>query len=317
MKLFHGTDNADIARPTVLTLGVFDGLHLGHQLVMKTVVDRARAVGGVPTVITFEPHPRAVLHPQSAPPLLQTFDQKIEALSVLGIEQTIVIHFDNAFAQIRAEDFLRDVVVDRLHAKEVYLGRGFFFGHNREGNINLLRRVSEQLGFRADEVPEVRLRGERIGSTVIRQLLLDGRVNLARRMLGRPYGVEGPVARGDARGVGLGFPTANVQPHNRVIPRRGVYVTATLIEGQWRRSVTNIGVRPTFGDALEPSVETHVIDWSGDLYGDVLRVRFLHRLRDEKKFGSVVELKSQIERDVSRAQRFFQRTGVKRSLTIV
>jgi riboflavin kinase / FMN adenylyltransferase len=316
MRLFHGTDNANIARPTVLTLGVFDGLHLGHQLVMKTVVDRARGINAVPTVITFEPHPRAVLHPESAPPLLQTFDQKIEALTVLGIEQTIVIPFDQAFAQIRAEDFLRDVVVDRLHAKEVYLGRGFFFGHNREGNIELLRRVSEQLGFIADEVPEVRLHGKRIGSTIIRQLLLDGRVNLARRMLGRPYGVEGPVARGDARGVGLGFPTANVQPHNRVIPRRGVYVTATLIEGQWRRSVTNIGVRPTFGAALAPSVETHVIKWTGDLYGDVVRVRFLHPLRDEKKFRSIDELRSQIERDVLRAEGYFKRTGVKSSLLI-
>src|SRR5215813_7192043 len=317
MRLFHGTDNADIARPTVLTLGVFDGLHLGHQLIMKTVVDRARASNAVPTVITFEPHPRAVLHPESAPPLLQTFDQKIEALGVLGIEQTIVIHFNQAFSQIRAEDFLREVVVDRLHAKEVYLGRGFFFGHNREGNIDLLRRVSEQLGFVADEVPEVRLRGKRIGSTVIRQLLSDGRVNLARRMLGRPYGVEGPVAKGDARGADLGFPTANVQPHNRVIPRRGVYVTSTLIEGKWRRSVTNIGVRPTFGDALEPSVETHVIGWSGDLYGDVLRVRFLHRLRDERKFGSVDELKKQIKSDVARAMQYFNRLGVKRTLSIV
>ena len=317
MRLFHGTDNAAIARPTVLTLGVFDGLHLGHQLIMKTVVDRARAINAVPTVITFEPHPRAVLHPESAPPLLQTFDQKIEALSVLGIEQAIVIHFDSAFSRIHAEDFLRDVVVDRLHAKEVYLGHGFFFGNNREGNIDLLRRASEKLGFLSDEVPEVRLRGKRIGSTVIRELLLNGRVNLARRMLGRPYGVEGPVARGDARGVGLGFPTANVQPHNRVIPRRGVYVTATLIEGQWRRSVTNIGVRPTFGDALASSVETHVINWTGDLYGDVLRVRFLHRLRDEKKFNSINELKFQIERDVTRAERYFEHAGVKRSLVIV
>src|SRR4249920_1391737 len=190
MRLFHGTENAEIARSTVLTLGVFDGLHLGHQLIMRTVVDRARATGAVPTVITFEPHPRAVLHPESAPPLLQTFDQKIEALGVLGIEQTIIIHFDRAFSQIRAEDFLREVVKDRLHAKEVYLGRGFAFGHNREGNIDLLRRVSASLGFVADEVPEVRLRGQRIGSTRIRELLLNGRVNLARRMLGRPYGVE-------------------------------------------------------------------------------------------------------------------------------
>ena len=161
MRLFHGTDNAEIARPTVLTLGVFDGLHLGHQAIIRTVVERARAAGASATVLTFEPHPRAVLHPESAPPLLQTFDQKIEALGVLGIDQTIVIHFDKAFARIRADDFLRAVVAERLHAKEVYLGTGFAFGHNREGNINLLRAISKDLGFFADEVPEVRLRGRR------------------------------------------------------------------------------------------------------------------------------------------------------------
>jgi riboflavin kinase/FMN adenylyltransferase len=317
MRLFHGTDNADIARPTVLTLGVFDGLHLGHQLIMKTIVERARAADAVPTVITFEPHPRAVLHPDSAPPLLQTFDQKMEALGVLGIEQTIVIHFDEKFSQIRAEDFLREVVVSRLHAKEVYLGRGFAFGHDREGNIDLLRKVSDRLGIIADEVPEVRLRGHRIGSTRIRELLLEGRVNLARRMLGRPYGVEGPVVRGAERGAQLGFPTANIHPRNRVIPRRGVYVTATLLEGQWRCSVTNIGMRPTFDDGTETSVETHIMNWSGDLYGNVVRVRFLHRLRDEKRFSSVDELRSQIAHDVARAEQFFARAGVERSLSIV
>ena len=317
MRLFHGTDNADIARPTVLTLGVFDGLHLGHQLIMQTVVERARSIGAVPTVITFEPHPRAVLHPESAPPLLQTFDQKIEALGVLGIEQTIVIHFDKGFAQIRAEDFLRDVIVDRLHAKEVYLGRGFAFGHNREGHIELLRSVSKQLGFFADEVPEVRLRERRVSSTRIRELLNQGRVNLARRMMGRPYGVEGRVVRGAERGVTLGFPTANLHPRNRVIPLNGVYVTATLLEGKWRRSVTNIGTRPTFEAEAETSVETFVMNWSGDLYGDVVRVRFLHRLRDETKFSSMEELRSQIERDVIRAQKYFQHAGVRKELSVI
>src|SRR5919202_1630529 len=246
MRLFHGTDNAEIARPTVLTLGVFDGLHLGHQLVMRTVVERARAVGAVPTVITFDPHPRAVLHAETAPPLLQTLDQKVEALGVLGIEQTIVVRFTREFARVRAEEFLRDVVHERLHAKEVYLGRGFAFGRGREGNIELWRKVSGELGLFADEVPEVRLRGQRISSSRIRALLAEGRVTLARRMLGRPYGVEGRVARGDERGRTIGFPTANLRPTNRVIPRGGVYVTATLIEGAWRRSVTNVGVRPTF-----------------------------------------------------------------------
>src|SRR5919107_4024042 len=231
MRLFHGYENAEIARPTVLTLGVFDGLHLGHQLIGRTVVDRARALGAVPTVITFDPHPRAVLHPESAPPLLQTFDQKVEAFGVLGVEQTIVIRFTREFASRSAEEFLRDVVYERLQAREAYLGRGFAFGRGREGDINLLRRVSGELGFFADEVPEVRLRGQRISSSRIRELLAGGSVNLARRMLGRPYGVEGRVVRGAARGAGLGFPTANLQPQNRVIPRSGVYVTATLVEG--------------------------------------------------------------------------------------
>src|SRR5687768_3093515 len=317
MRLFHGTENADIQRPTVLTLGVFDGLHLGHQLIIRTVAERASAVGAVPTVITFDPHPRAVLHPESSPPLLQTLDQKVEGFGILGIEQTIVIRFTPEFSQIRAEDFLRDVVKERLQAREVYLGRGFNFGHNREGNIELLKRVSQELNFVAGEVAEVRLRGQRVSSSKIRQLLAQGRVNLARRMLGRPYGVEGLVIRGKERGHTLGFPTANLHPQNRVIPAHGVYVTGTLIDGQWRRSVTNIGTRPTFETATEPSVETFVMNWSGDLYGDVIRVRFLYRLRDEKKFASLDDLRTQINKDVAQAERYFERAGARHVLSIL
>lgn len=317
MRLFHGTDNAGIHRPTVLTLGVFDGLHLGHQLIMNTVAERAKAIGAVPTVITFDPHPRAVLHPESAPPLLQTFDQKIEAFGALGIEQTIVVRFTPEFASIRAAEFLSDVVKDRLQAQEVYLGKGFAFGYNREGNIELLKRLGSEIGFVAGEVPEVKLRGRRVSSSKIRELLARGNVNLARRMLGRPYGVEGRVERGDQRGHQLGFPTANLRPQNRVIPKNGVYVTGTLIDGQWRRSVTNIGLRPTFVEATEPSVETYVMNWDGDLYGDVIRVRFLYRLRDERKFSSIDELKTQIDRDVERANSYFERAGTKHMLAVI
>ena len=317
MRLFHGTDNAEIQRPTVLTLGVFDGLHVGHQLIMRTVVERARETGAVPTVITFDPHPRSVLHPESAPPLLQTLDQKVEGFGVLGIEQTIVIRFDEKFSQTCAEEFLRDVVKERLHAKEVYLGRGFAFGHNREGNIELLRRVSQELGFFADEVPEVQVRSQRVSSSRVRGLLAEGKVNLARKLLARPYGVEGRVERGAERGSTLGFPTANLHPRNRVIPRNGVYVTGALIDGQWRRSVTNVGVRPTFGGDTEPSVETFVINWAGDLYGDVVRVRFLHRLRDERKFASIEELKAQIKKDVNSAERYFEKAGSRHVLALI
>jgi riboflavin kinase/FMN adenylyltransferase len=284
---------------------------------METVVERSAAVDAVSTAITFDPHPRAVLHPESAPPLLQTLDQRLANFEVLGIEQAIVVRFDEKFAAQHAEDFLHEIVHDRLHAKEVYLGKGFAFGKNRGGNIELLKRMGNELGFFADEVPEVQLRGHRISSSKIRELLSEGKVNLVRRMLGRPYGVEGVVVRGNRRGHTIGFPTANLRPHNRVIPRFGVYATATLVDGTWRKSITNIGVRPTFGKDLEPSIESYIFDFDGELYGDVLRVRFLHRIRDEKKFSGIDELKEQIERDTRRALNYFDRRGVQQMLEIL
>ena len=317
MKIFHGSENANILRPTVLTLGVFDGLHLGHQRIMQTVVERARAVEAHATAITFDPHPRAVLHPESAPPLLQTLDQRLANLEVLGVEQTIVIPFTREFASQPAEDFMSDIIHDRLHAKEVYLGKGFAFGKDRGGNIALLKSMSEKLGFVADEVDEVRLRGHRVSSSKIRQLLAEGRINLARRMLGRPYGVEGVIIRGNRRGHTIGFPTANLKPHNRVIPRYGVYATASLVGGTWRKSITNIGVRPTFENDADPSIESYIFDFDGDLYGDVLRVRFLHRIRDERKFNGINELKAQIERDTRRARNYFRHEGVKNMLDLL
>ena len=317
MKIFHGTENANIARPTVLTLGVFDGLHLGHQRIMQTVVERAKATGAIATAITFDPHPRAVLHPVSAPPLLQTLDQRLANFEVLGIEQAIVIPFSREFAAQPAMDFLTDIIRDRLHAKEVYLGRGFAFGKDRGGNIQLLREMSSKLGFVADEVNEVQIRGVRISSSKIRDLLANGSVNLARRMLGRPYGVEGVTIRGNRRGHTIGFPTANLKPRNRVIPRYGVYATATLIDGKWRKSITNIGVRPTFEADSEPSIESYIFDFDGDLYGDVLRVRFLYRIRDERKFSGIDELKVQIEKDTRRARNYFRHQGVRNMLEIL
>jgi riboflavin kinase/FMN adenylyltransferase len=317
MKIFHGTDNAGILRGTVLTLGVFDGLHLGHQAIMKTVVERAEAVGAVPTAITFDPHPRAVLYPENAPPLLQTLDQRLANFEFLGIKQSIVIRFDQQFASINAESFLRDIVFERFQAKEVYLGKGFAFGKDRAGNIELLRKISQELGFVADEVPEIQLRGIRISSSKIRKLLQEGKVNLVRRMLGRPYGIEGQIVHGLQRGRTIGFPTANLKPVNRVLPKFGVYATATLIDGIWRRGITNVGVRPTFENEAEPSIETYIFDFDGDLYGDVLRVRFLHRIRDERKFNGIEELKAQIKKDTANALIYFKRQGVNNSLDIV
>jgi riboflavin kinase/FMN adenylyltransferase len=176
--------------------------------------------------------------------------------------------------------------------------------------------MSKKLGFFADEVPEIRLRGRRISSSRIRELLKDGKVNLARRMAGRPYGVEGQIIHGEQRGRTIGFPTANLKPTNRVIPKYGVYATANLIDGGWRRSITNVGIRPTFAGDKEPSIESYIFDFDGDLYGDVLRVRFLHRIRDERKFSGIEELRAQIEKDTNTALNYFSRKGVKNMLDL-
>lgn len=318
MKIIRNLEVDFLSRPTALTLGVFDGLHLAHQLIMSRVVERARATGLVPTVVTFDPHPRAVLRPETAPPLLQTFEQKMEGISRLGVEQVVVLNFTPKLSQVSAEDFLLDIIFGRLDAREVYLGHGFAFGHNREGRFELLKQVADRLGRVAEEVPEIILGGHRVSSTMIRRLLGAGRVNLARRMLGRPYGIESQVIEGrNIAKAQLNYPTANLKPQNRVIPANGVYVTLTLTEGEWRRSITNVGQRPTFGGDAEVTVETHLIDFDRMLYGETIRVRFLHRLRGEIKFESVEALRAQIARDLRRTVRYFEMAGVRKNLTFV
>ncbi|MCI0663886.1 MAG: bifunctional riboflavin kinase/FAD synthetase [Acidobacteria bacterium] len=317
MEIIRGTDHPGIRRPTVLTLGVFDGLHLGHQEIVRTVVERALLVDATPTVVTFDPHPRQVLKPETAPPLLQTFNQKMEGLRHLGIQQVVVLEFNQELSSLSAEDFVQRFIVDALSGREVYLGKGFAFGNQRRGNIELLQKLSNRFEFYAAEVPEVQLRGHRISSTMIRRLLKVGRVNLARRMLGRAYGIEGQVIRGHGIGRKLLYPTANLQIQNRVLPADGVYVTLSLVDGIWRRSVTNIGKRPTFGGESESKVETHIIDYDEDLLEKTIRVRVLHHLRGEKKFSGVDQLRQQIAIDRERAIRYFKSNFVSRNLNFI
>src|SRR5215471_13612295 len=318
MKIFRDLNQSDIETPTVLTFGVFDGLHLAHQMIMRRVVDRARELGLPSTVVTFDPHPRAVLHPATAPPLLQTFEQKMDGMERLGISQTIVLNFTEELSQLSAEDFLTQFIFGRLDAKEVYLGQGFAFGHNREGRFELLNEVANRLGRVAEDVPEVLVHSHRVSSTMIRRLLGAGRINLARRMLGRPYGIESRVIEGRKIGKAqLRYATANLKPHNTVIPANGVYITLTFVEGVWRRSIINIGNKPTVGGEAEVTVETHVMDFDRELYGEKIRVRFLHRLRGEKKFESIDALRAQIDLDYGRAVRYFQMQKVRRALEFV
>lgn len=313
MSIFRDINDREIKTPTVLTFGVFDGLHLAHQMIMRRVVERARVLDVPATVVTFDPHPRAVLHPETAPPLLQTFDQKMDGIERVGIDQTVVLDFTPELSKVSAEDFLLRFIFGRLDAREVYLGQGFAFGHNREGKFELLSRIGKQLGRVTEEVPEVLIHNHRVSSTMIRRLLGAGRVNLARRMLGRPYGIESCVIEGRKIGkTQLRYATANLKPQNMVIPANGVYVTVTLVEGVWRQSITNIGHKPTFGGEPEVTVESHVMDFDRELYGEKIRVRFLHRLRGEKKFESIDALRDQIDCDYGRAVRYFKMVSVRR-----
>lgn len=322
MRIFRDTDDPGINTPTILTFGVFDGLHLGHQLIMRQVVERARSTGLAATAVTFDPHPRSVVHPETVPLLLQTLEQRIEGLDKLGIDQTIVLQFTEELSRVSAEAFLLDTIFGRLDAREVYLGHGFAFGHGREGKFELLKQVAGRLGRAAVEVPEVLIRGRRISSTNIRRLLGAGRVNLARRMLGRPYGLAGRVVEGRKLGESkLGYATANLKLENCVVPGIGVYVTLALADGRWRQSITNVGHRPTFGSDADLTVETHIMKINGefdlDLYGKELRVRFLHRLRGEMRFESAEALREQIGRDYRRALKYFGNACVRRNLEFV
>jgi riboflavin kinase/FMN adenylyltransferase len=315
MKVFHGIDHTDLLRPSIVTLGVFDGLHLGHQAIVRTVVERALIINATPTLITFDPHPRQVLKPETTPPLLQTFTQKMEGLRLLGLQQVVVLEFNRELAALTAEEFVARYIHDALRAREVHLGKGFAFGKGRLGNIELLQSLSHKLGFLAAEVPEIRLRQRRVSSTLVRQLLKAGRVSFARRLLGRAYGVEGIVVEGRKVGRTISFPTANLEIQNRVLPADGVYVTLALVNGTWHRSVTNVGKRPTLVGDAESRVETHLMDFDQEIYGQNVRVRFLHRLRGERKFSGLDELKAQITRDRDRAIRYFQSDFVRRNLS--
>jgi len=315
MQVFRDIQDGRMLTPAVLTFGVFDGLHLGHQLIMRTVAERAAAAGLPATVVTFEPHPRAVLHPESAPPLLQTFEQKMAGMERLGIDQVVVLNFTRELSLQTAEDFLSSIIFGRLDARETYLGTGFAFGHNREGRFDLLERTAQRLGRVAAEVPEVLVRGQRVSSTAIRRFLGGGRVGSARRMLGRPYGIRSRVIEGRKLGrAKLGYGTANLRPENQVVPASGVYITLTMIDGKWRRSVTNVGQRPTFGGDSEVTVESHIMGFDRELYGESVSIRFLHRLRGEMKFESIDSLRAQIGRDYNRAEKYFDMTPVRRSL---
>ena len=290
----------------VLTIGNFDGVHKGHLALFDKVIERAKAINGQSVVMTFDPHPIKVMSPGNGPPLITPIEQKLELISNAGIDVIICLAFTREFASISAEDFVRDILMDNLGVREIVVGYDYTFGNMRQGDVSLLREMGDKLGFRVHVTGPIHLDDAVVSSTSIRKFVQQGNLVDAKRFLGRDYEICGTVGKGKGRGGKLlGFPTANLQPVDELIPMRGVYAVTVRVDDRHYCGVTNIGYNPTFGDdAL--SVETHLLDFSENIVGKMIKVKFIQRLRDEKTFSNVKELSDQIAQDVEQARKLIQ-----------
>ncbi len=289
---------------TVLTVGKFDGLHLGHQALIRLVRERATALGVQAGLVTFDPHPAAVLRPEGAPPLITPLPDKLRLLEQWKLDVAAIVTFTPHVAQMRAAEFL-EYVHSGLRPRAFVVGPDFRFGYRREGTVEFLRSWAAQRHIEVHVVPPVLVDGERVSGSRIRALIAEGDVEHAARFLGRPPSISGEVITGDRLGHKLGIPTANILPRpDQVVPANGVYVTLVEQNHTVHPAVTNVGVRPTV-DGRRRQVESHILDWEGDLYGQRITVHFLHRLRPERKFDDVGELVAQIRRDIEAARDWF------------
>jgi len=293
-------------RNPVLTIGNFDGVHKGHLALFDKVMERAKAINGQSVIMTFDPHPIKVMNPGNGPPLITPVEQKLELISNAGIDVIVCLAFTLEFASMSAEDFVQDILTDRLGVREIVVGYDYTFGHKRQGDASLLREMGDKLGFRVHLTGPIHLDDAVVSSTSIRKLVQQGNLVDAKKFLGRDYQICGTVVKGKGRGGRLlGFPTANLEPVDELIPKRGVYAVTVRIDDKKYCGVANIGYNPTFGDdAL--SVETHVLDFSENIVGRMIKVKFIQRLRDEKTFGDVKELSDMITQDIEQARELMQ-----------
>ena len=312
MDLIHYPDDARPGqwRAPVLALGNFDGLHRGHMKIVERVRRTAAEHGRTPVVVTFDPHPTRVLRPDKAPPLVMTLEQKVETLEQAGMQGVAVVRFTRELSHWEPETFVRQVLVDWLGVSEVWVGSNFLFGRDRSGTFGVLQELASRYGFRADKIDPVCVKDVAVSSTRIRRLIGEGRVDEAAALLGRHHFIDGEVVPGDGRGRLLGFPTANLQTVNELLPPHGVYATVVRVGTEMCPAVTNLGVKPTFGGEAAPTIEAHLLRGGRDLYGQRLRLYFVQRLRDERKFDSVDALRVQIDHDCREVELLFERISV-------
>ena len=312
MDVIHFPDDPRPTRWTqpVLALGNFDGLHRGHRKILERLRRTAGERGATSVVMTFDPHPPRVVRPDKAPHLLMTKAQKLEAIADAGIQGAAIVRFTQELSQWDPETFVRHVLVEWLHVNEVWVGANFLFGHDRSGNFSMLRTLGARYGFRAEKIDPVRYKEFVVSSTRIRRLVGEGRIDEAGALLGRQYFIDGTVVRGDQRGRTIGFPTANLCTENELVPPHGVYATTARVGEIVYPSVTNIGTRPTVDQSGRMVIETHVFGLNRDVYGTSLRIGFVQRLRDERAFESLDQLRAQIEADCDRARVLFGRLSL-------
>lgn len=297
---------------TAVTIGNFDGVHLGHQRILQGVLERARESRLMSAVLTFYPHPARVLRPAQAPALLETLTQRLAAIEAMGIEAALVIQFDAELAKLGPEEFVRRFLVDAMRAQRLLVGANFRFGHHQAGDSKLLADLGARWKFEAEVVPALAEDGNVVSSTAIRNALRGGDVEQAAQMLGRPFSLAGEIKTGTGQGRKLVVPTLNLATEQELLPKDGVYATEAAVEGKTYRAATNIGVRPTF-DGARRTVESHLFDFSEDLASGKLEVCFRKRLRDEQKFSGPAELRAQVLRDIEQAKEYFRDTASKRA----
>jgi riboflavin kinase/FMN adenylyltransferase len=298
-------------RGSVVTIGNFDGVHLGHQQILHSVLDRARRTNALAAVLTFYPHPAKVLRPAKAPALLETLEQRLAAIGDAGLDAALVLRFDTELANVAAEDFVRRFLLDTMGAETVLVGGNFRFGHRGAGDVKLLGELGQRWGFAVEIVPPVVENGVVVSSTAIRTAIADGEVDQARRMLGRPYVLGGQIRSGTGQGRKLVVPTLNLTTEQELLPKNGVYATEVLVEGKTYLAATNVGLRPTF-DGSRITVESFLFDFSDTLTSGKLEVGFCHRLRDERKFSGPAELREQVLKDIVQGKEYFQAANAKK-----
>jgi len=290
----------------VITIGNFDGVHLGHQKVINQTITLAKARRTKSLVMTFAPHTRKLLNHEHPPHLLNTPSQKLELIEKLGVDFLLTVGFTDEFSHTTPEEFVRSFLVDKLRIRAMCLSSKFRFGYQGKGDVHLLKKLGKAHGFEVVEVPAVYIGNCPVDSTRIRELIRKGRVKEASLLMGREYFVDGSVTRGECRGESLGYPTANIQPENELLPGFGVYVTRCLLRENLLPSVTSLGVRPTFGGSI-PTLETYILNFSQEVHGEAIRLYFIKKLRDEMKFPHPESLREQIRRDVEATTEYFKK----------